>query len=224
MYHTPKNNTVMVGPDYSTLLSSPAGNTHDLSCTSPCCACIFVYLFISFFLLPSDHAAVYGQPRHVHEKTETGHDGGTADEGSGQGGESQEAGELTMNCVFTHTHAHVQHTHTHTHARMHAHTHTYTQSLPPPLQAEKDRLEREKQARLEAEQRQMELEERLRCTEDEVRKAIHARLQTEEALKMMQEQVCWCTSTPPLTQELLCCCLTKCNNLLVADRNWLNLE
>ena len=35
----------------------------------------------------------------------------------------------------------------------------------------------------------MELEERLRCTEDEVRKAIHARLQTEEALKMMEEQV-----------------------------------
>lgn len=59
----------------------------------------------------------------------------------------------------------------------------------PSLQAERDRLEREKQARLEAEQRQLELEERLRRTEDEVRKAIHARLQTEEALKMMQEQV-----------------------------------
>ena len=55
--------------------------------------------------------------------------------------------------------------------------------------AERDRLEREKQARLEAERRQMELEERLQQMEDEIRKAIHARLQTEETLKMMQEQV-----------------------------------
>ena len=55
--------------------------------------------------------------------------------------------------------------------------------------AERDRLEREKQARLEAETRQMELEERLRQMEDEVRKAIHARMQTEETLKMMTEQV-----------------------------------
>ena len=55
--------------------------------------------------------------------------------------------------------------------------------------AERDRLEREKQARIEAEQRQLELEDRLRQMEDEVRKAIHARMQTEETLKLMQEQV-----------------------------------
>ncbi|CAI7995934.1 Merlin [Geodia barretti] len=55
--------------------------------------------------------------------------------------------------------------------------------------AERDRLEREKQARLEAERRQMELEERLRQMEGEVRKAIHARMQTEETLKMVTEQV-----------------------------------
>ena len=35
----------------------------------------------------------------------------------------------------------------------------------------------------------MELEERLRRTEEEVHKAIQARMQTEEALKMVQEQV-----------------------------------
>ena len=56
--------------------------------------------------------------------------------------------------------------------------------------AERDRLEREKVARVEAERRQLELEDRLRQMEDEVRKAIHARMQTEETLKLMQEQVC----------------------------------
>ena len=44
----------------------------------------------------SDHAAVHGEPRHVHEEEEAGHDGGPADEGTGQGGESQETGRTVF--------------------------------------------------------------------------------------------------------------------------------
>ena len=41
----------------------------------------------------SDHATVYGQSRPLHEATKAGHNGGTADEDTGQGREGEKVGE-----------------------------------------------------------------------------------------------------------------------------------
>ena len=62
---------------------------------------ISIYNIISASLaLSSDNAALHGKSRHVHEAAEVGHHGGAADEGTGQGGEGQEAGELSL-CILS---------------------------------------------------------------------------------------------------------------------------
>ena len=56
----------------------------------------------------------------------------------------------------------------------------------------------------------MELEERLRRTEEEVHKAIQARIQTEEALKMVQEQVNKQTNIQASFLTVTCTCTCDC--------------
>ena len=63
-------------------------------------------------------------------------------------------------------------------------------SLLPLPKAERDRLEREKQARQEAEQRQLELETRLRELEEEARHAIEAQAETQRMVDLLHEKVC----------------------------------
>ena len=57
------------------------------------------------------------------------------------------------------------------------------------LQAERDRLEREKKARKEAELRQQELEKRLEDVEEEARRANEARLRTQKMMDLLNEKV-----------------------------------
>lgn len=57
------------------------------------------------------------------------------------------------------------------------------------LQAERDRLEREKKARKEAELKQQEMEKRLQDLEEEARMANEARAQTQKMMDLLNEKV-----------------------------------
>lgn len=57
------------------------------------------------------------------------------------------------------------------------------------LQAERDRLEREKIARKEAELKQQELERKLQDLEEETRRANEARLQIQKMMDLLNEKV-----------------------------------
>ena len=57
------------------------------------------------------------------------------------------------------------------------------------LQAERDRLEREKQARLDAERKQIELEEQVRMLEEERRRATETQSETQKVLELLNEKV-----------------------------------
>ena len=56
-------------------------------------------------------------------------------------------------------------------------------------QAERDRLEREKQARLDAERKQIELEERVRQLEDERMRVSETHAETQKVLQLLNEKV-----------------------------------
>ena len=73
----------LVSPFYKTLNNSSTNTLRTLVSAPPHSVVRYVRV---------DNAAVYWEPRHVHEATETRHDGGPADEGPGQGGEGPEAG------------------------------------------------------------------------------------------------------------------------------------